>query len=213
MRTHATRIRATLTALVAMGLLALAMANAGTIAQAQTPSPTGTAAPLAACPTANQLLVAPPTAAAPTTVTTSIAPPLGNLKAATQGDRASLHLHYFIDTPPPAAGTTIPMGPSIIHTAALTQDLGALSAGAHTVYVVVGQLDHRACALRGQVSFNVGAASASATQPTSPVTPPKTGSGGLLPGAASASSWLGLATLAVAALGIAGGAVVARRRR
>lgn len=208
------RIRATLTAAAAMGVLTLALASAGTVARAQTPSPTGTAAPLAACPTANQLLVAPPTAAAPTTVTTSIAPPLGNLKAATQGDRASLHLHYFIDTPPPAAGTAIPTGlNSIIHTAALTQDVGPLAAGPHTVYVVVGQLDHRACALRGQVSFNVGAASAAAAQPASPVTPPKTGSGGLLPGAGAASSWLAMAALAVGAFGVAGGAIVARRRK
>lgn len=208
------RIRATLTAAAAMGLLVLAMSSAGTIAQAQTPSPTATAGPLAPCPTAGQLLVAPPTAAAPTTVTTSIAPALGNLKAATQGDRASLHLHYFIDTPPPAAGTTIPTGlTSIIHTAALTQDLGALAPGVHTVYVVVGQLNHSACALRGQVSFTVGAATATKAQPASPVTPPKTGSGGLLAGASGASSWLGIAALAAAALGVTGGAVVARRRR
>ncbi len=205
------RIRTTWIATAAVAAVTLALATAGNVAQAQTP--TATASPLAACPTSNQLIVAPPTAAAPTTVTTSIAPALGNLKAATQQDRESLHLHYFVDTPPPAAGTTIPTGvSSIIHTAALTQDVGPLAPGVHTVYVVVGQLDHRACALRAQVTFTVGGAAATKAAAPSAVTPPKTGSGGLL-GSTEAASWLGMAAVAAAVVGVAGGAVVARRRR
>lgn len=199
-------MRATLTSAVATGVSILALAGASGIASAQTP--TATSQPLAACPTGT-LTVAAPTAAAPSTVSVTIAPPLANLKAASAGDRASHHVHYFIDTPAPAAGTLIPTGnASIIHSGTLTQDLGTLAAGSHTVVVVVGQLDHRACDLRGQVTFTTSAAGAAA------VTPPKTGNGGLLEGAATSTSGLSLAALAATAVVAAGGgAALARRRR
>lgn len=199
-------MRATLTSAVAIGVSILALAGASGIAGAQTP--TATSQPLAACPTGT-VTVSAPTVAAPNMVNVTIAPPLANLKAASVGDRASHHLHYFIDTPAPAAGTLIPTGnASIIHSGTLTQDLGTLAAGSHTVVVVVGQLDHRACELRGQVTFSTSAAGAAA------VTPPKTGNGGLLQGAALSTSGLGLAALAATAVVAAGGgAALARRRR
>ncbi len=162
----------------------------------------------APCPTGGTLTVGAPSASAPTTVSVTIAPPLGNLKAASAGDPQSLHVHYFIDAPAPAAGTAIPTGnPAIIHSGTLTQDLGALSAGSHTVVVVVGQLNHTACPLRGQVTFTSSAQAAAA------VSPPKTGSGGLLGQTTEAvSSPLGMAVLAAFTLIAVGGAGIATRR-
>src|SRR5688572_18288977 len=158
------------------------MAAASGFARAQTPTATPTSVPLAPCPTGT-LTVAAPTAAAPTMVTATIVPALANLKAGTAGDPMSHHLHYFVDTPATAAGTLIPTtDPKIIHSASLSQDVGTLAAGSHTVVVVVGQLDHRACDLRGQVTFTTQAPAtatptAGAATAVAPVTPPKTGSG------------------------------------
>lgn len=204
------RFRATLVAiLVLSGTTLLA---SGERALAQTPTATGTAVALAPCPTGGTLTVAAPAAGAPSTVTVTIAPALANLKAASAADPTSHHVHYFIDTPAPAAGVAIPTGnPSIIHSGTLTQDLGTLAAGSHTVVVVVGQLDHKACDLRGQVTFTTAAAQAA---PTAAVTPPKTGNGGLLGQTSeAASSGLGMAAMAIATLVAAGGAAVATRRR
>lgn len=162
-------------------------------ASAQTATPTATAAPAgtpAACPTGTTLTVAAPTAAAPTTVTVTITPPL-NIKAATAGDLTSYHVHYFIDTPATAAGTAVPTGDAkIIHSASLTQDLGALTPGSHTVTVVLGQVSHVACESRGSVTFTVAVAAAA-----SPAAP-KTGNLGLASGsdvALPAFALLGLA--------------------
>ena len=215
------RIRATVTALLVVATVGASLVAASGLARAQTPTATPTSVPLAACPTGT-LTVTAPTAAAPTTVTATIVPALANLKAATAGDPASYHVHYFIDVPATAAGSLIPVGDAkIIHSGTLTQDLGTLAPGAHTVVVVVGQLDHRACDLRGQVSFTTqapatatptpGAATATAV---APVTPPSTGSGGLLnPTSGAASSPLALAALAFATALAVGGAAVATRRR
>jgi hypothetical protein len=191
------------------------MLAASGLANAQTPTATPTAVALAPCPTGT-LTVAAPTAGAPTSVTATIAPPLANLKAATASDPMSHHLHYFVDTPATAAGALVPTGdPKIIHSATLTQDLGTLAAGSHTVIVVVGQLDHRACDLRGTVTFTVAAQvapTATATATAAPVSPPSTGSGGLL-GQSSGTSSLALATLALATIVAVAGAAVATRQR
>ncbi len=204
------RFRATLVAILMLGATALLASSERVLAQ--TPTATGTAVALAPCPTGGTLTVAAPSASAPSTVTVAIAPPLANLKAASAADPTSLHVHYFIDTPAPAAGAAIPTGnPSIIHSGTLTQDLGALAAGSHTVVVVVGQLDHRACDLRGQVTFTTAAAQAA---PTAAVSPPKTGTGGFLGQTSeAASSGLGMAFLSVATLIAVGGAAIATRRR
>lgn len=206
------KFRVALVGLLLLGGTAYGL-SAGEHAGAQTPAATatatGTAVPQAPCPTGGTLTVAAPSASAPTTVTVTIAPPLGNLKAASAGDPQSHHVHYFIDTPAPAAGAAIPTGnPSIIHSGSLTQDLGALSAGSHTISVVVGQLNHTACALRGQVTFT------SAAQAAAAVSPPKTGNGGLLGQTTeAASSPLGMAVLVAFTMIAVGGAGVATRRR
>lgn len=63
--------------------------------------------------------------------------------------------------------------PKIIHGASTTQNLGSLSAGQHTAWAVLGQLNHVACDARGSVSFTVA-------QPTTAPTPSSTGAGGFL---------------------------------
>lgn len=190
--------------LVPVVLCAALLTVAVQSASAQTPSPTATPAPLAPCPTGATLQIAPPTAAAPTTVTTSLTPATLSIKAAAVGDPASLHVHYFVDTPATAAGIAIPSGDAkIIHSGSLTQDLGALAGGQHTVVVVLGQLNHVACETRASVTFAVGAAQASPAAP-------KTGSAGLAGGSDSAMVTAGLLLLAFG-LTVGGRAVSSRR--
>ena len=185
--------------LVSAAGLAGAMALGG-LALAQAPTPT--AAPIAACPTGATLTVSPPTASAPSTVSVTVSPQL-NIKAASAGDPTSFHLHYFVDTDATAAGTAVPTGdPKIIHSGSTTQDLGALTAGSHTVTVVLGQFNHVACDARGSVTFTS-------------VALPATGSGGDLDQNASGlptAAWLALAGVVLAALGLGAG-LQARTRR
>jgi len=129
-----------------------------------TPTPTATAVSPAACPTGATLVVSAPTPGAPTTVSVVVTPTSLNIKAASAADPTSFHLHYFIDTTASAAGTVIPAGdPKIIHSGTLTQDLGALTAGSHTVTVVLGQFTHTACETRSSVTFTVAANAAPGT--------------------------------------------------
>lgn len=145
----------------------------------------------AACPAGVTVNVAPPTVAAPTTVSVTLTPPQ-NVKAASAGDPQSLHLHYFIDALPTPAGTVIPSNdPQIIHSGSLTQDLGTLTAGTHTVTVVVGQFNHAACEARGSATFIVGQ---SAGAPTAP----KSGNAGLSGSSTSALVVVLLVAVAVA---------------
>ena len=180
-------------AVVALGGLALA--------QQTTP----TAPSIAACPTGVTLTVSPPTASAPTTVSVALSSTL-NLKAATAGDPTSFHLHYFVDTEATAAGQAMPTGnPKIIHSASTTQDLGTLSAGQHTVWAVLGQLNHTACDVRGAATFTVAAAA--------PL--PATGSGGYLDQSSSGltiAAWLVLASASLAVFCLGGGLVLRTRR-
>jgi hypothetical protein len=158
--------------MVAALMLVAGFWTSNAAAQTATPTATPSGTP-AACPTGTTLTVAAPTAAAPSTVTVTITPPL-NIKAAATGDLTSYHVHYFIDTAATAAGTAVPTGDAkIIHSATLTQDLGALTPGSHTVTVVLGQVTHVACETRGSVTFTVAAAAAA-----SPAAP-KTGNAGL----------------------------------
>lgn len=158
----------------------------GGLALAQ--QPTSTPLAIAACPAGVTLTVSPPSAGAPTTVSVTLSSQL-NLKPASAGDPTSFHLHYFVDTDPTAAGQAVPTGnPKIIHSGSTTQDLGALSAGSHTVTVVLGQLNHTACAVRGSATFTVAA----------PL--PGTGSGGYL-GQNESGSGLPMATLLMLAGG------------
>lgn len=133
-------------------------------AHARTPQ----APALKECPSGESISVTAPTAAAPTTVSVTVAPPV-NLKPAKDADAESYHLHYFVDTDPATvaqAGQPVPAGnPKIIHSAATTQDLGALSAGKHTVWVVLGDVSHIVCTpvVQGTVSFDVSALPATGT--------------------------------------------------
>jgi len=167
--------------------LAAAMALGG-LALAQQETPT-VAAP-AACPTGVTLTVAAPGASAPTTVSVTLSSQL-NLKPASAGDPTSFHLHYFVDTDAVAAGQAVPTGnPKIIHSASTTQDLGALAAGQHAVTVVLGQLNHTACAVRGSVTFTSAAL-------------PATGSGSYLDQGSSGmplAVWLALASVSLVVL-------------
>ena len=177
-------------------LLVLALASSAALAsaataRAQTPSPTPAAPAQAACPSGVNVAVAPPTAAAPTTVSVTLTPPQ-NVKAASAGDPQSLHLHYFVDSIPTAAGTVVPSNdPTIIHSGSLTQDLGALTSGTHTVTVVVGQFNHAACEARGAATFIVGAAAGAPTAP-------KSGNAGLAGSSSSALVVVLLVAVAVA---------------
>ncbi|MSQ42557.1 MAG: hypothetical protein EXR65_05960 [Dehalococcoidia bacterium] len=175
--------------------------------QAQTPSPTA-ADTVAPCPAATVLATA-PVASAPTTVNITITPNI-NVKAASVGDPASFHVYYFVDTPAPAAGAVISTGDAkIIHSAATAQDVGPLSAGAHTVTVVLGQFNHTACDARASVTFTVTQAatpSATAAAPSAP----RTGSAGL--SGSSPAAALVLALCAAATL-LVGGSRLATGRR
>lgn len=155
------------------------------------------------CPAGESITVTAPAASAPTTVSVAVAPPV-NLKPAKDADESSYHLHYFVDTDPATivqAGQAVPAGnPKIIHSAALTQDVGALSAGKHTVTVVMGDVAHLVCnpVVQGSVSFDVSAAAL-----------PRTGTAG--PSADNVGgSWL---WLVLATGGAAAASGVALRRR
>ena len=183
-----------------VSVIGLAVATAlGGFTLAQQPTPT--APVLAACPTGVTLTVSPPSASAPTTVTVT-------LSSQPTEDPTAFHFDYFVDTDPTAAGQEIPIGnPKIIHAhaagyvASTTQDLGALSAGQHTVWVVLSRspsaaaIGRTACDLRGSVTFTVAAAQ------------PGTGSRGYLDQNSSRLpmvTWLALASasLVVLCLGV-----------
>jgi len=163
-------------------------------------------------PSGASLSVSAPTVAAPTTVTVSVSPANLNIKPATAGDFSSFHLHYFIDTPPAAAGSAIiTTDPKIIHSGSTTQDLGALAPGPHTVNVVLGQLSHVACDTRASVTFTIAQAATPTPTATAAVapSPPKTGNAGLVGdngGTAALVTLLAIAT-------VSGGWALSARRR
>jgi len=177
-------------------LVVVAALVAGGIAGA---TGTASAAPSQApCPSGESISVTAPTAAASTTVSVTVTPPV-NLQPAASGDAASYHLHYFVDIDPATvvtAGQPVPTGnPKIIHSASTTQDLGALSAGRHTAWVVLGDVSHLVCdpVVQGSVSFDIAAAAL-----------PTTGTGGTTAGGLDASAlWLTLAGAVVAGAGLA----------
>lgn len=145
-------------AVLAVGVSALgAFALSASAYASAMPSPA-----LKECPAGESIAVTAPTAAAPTTVSVTVTPPV-NLKPAKDADAASYHLHYFVDIDPSTvvqAGQPVPAGnPKIIHSATTTQDVGALAAGKHTVWVVLGDVGHVVCTpiVQGSVSFDVSA--------------------------------------------------------
>jgi len=179
----------------AMLLLSLALFSLVRTAQAQTPSPQPVATQLP-CPAGVTVNVTPPDAIAPTTVNVTLTP-AQPIKAASFADPNSLHVHYFIDTLATPSGSVIPAGDAkIIHSGSLTQDLGPLTAGMHTVTVVLGQLSHTACDARGSTTFIVG-------QIAAQVAPPKSGNAGL---ASSSTSALVIVVLVAVTVAIVIGA-------
>lgn len=64
------------------------------------------------------------------------------VKAAGAPAGATGHLHVFIDKDLPAAGQAIPKAPGIIHTTATAIKLPPLTAGEHTIEVVLGDGKH-----------------------------------------------------------------------
>lgn len=129
------------------------------------PSRAFAAPALKECPSGEVITVTAPAASAPTTVNVTVAPPV-NLKPAKDAVVDSYHLHYFVDIDPATvaqAGQPVPTGnPKIIHSAATTQDVGALAPGKHTVWVVLGDVGHIVCTpvVQASVSFDVSAAAA-----------------------------------------------------
>jgi hypothetical protein len=168
----------------------LLIAAGAAFAQGTTPSP---------CPAGETITVTPPTASAPTTVTASVTPML-NLKAASDADPTSFHLHYFVDIDPTMVlqpGQPIPQGnPKIIHTASTSQDVGPLTPGSHTVWVVLAQVNHVPCSpnVQGQVTFTVSAAAGQAAGTAS------TGTAGTASGQTTTST----TTAATTSIGVAG---------
>jgi hypothetical protein len=156
-RTLGNRTVMTIVVVVAIVTLALVMIFGARIAGVS-------AAPaLIACPSGEVITVTAPSASAPTTVSVTVAPPV-NLKPAKDAVADSFHLHYFVDIDPSTvvqAGQPVPTGnPKIIHSATTTQDVGTLTAGKHSVWVVLGDVSHTACTpmVVGTVSFDVAAA-------------------------------------------------------
>ena len=180
--------------LIAGLLIAATIAATGSVASA--------APAMAECPAGESITVTAPTAAASTTVSVTVAPPV-NLKPAKDAVADSYHLHYFVDIDPATvvqAGQAVPSGnPKIIHAAVTTQDVGALSNGRHTVWVVLGDVSHIACTpmVVGTVSFDVSGAAL-----------PKTGTGSSTPGGTDSAPFVVLAIGVV----LAAGGVVLRRR-
>jgi hypothetical protein len=89
------------------------------------------------------------------------------------------------------------------------QDLGALAAGQHTVWVVLGQLAHQACP--GAVN-GLAAASVTFTVAQAAPAPSATGSAGLVPAEASRALF-GMLALAGAVVLVAGARALAARER
>ncbi len=105
--------RLMIAALAAVLLLA-GLASTSTRVSAQSPTPT--APPLAACPTAVTMTAA-PAAAGSSVVAVTLTPSI-LIKAAAAADPQSFHVHYYVDTDASALkpGDVIPAGnPAIVH--------------------------------------------------------------------------------------------------
>lgn len=132
-----------------LALLCVAAVTAAGSARAAAQTP-------ATCPTGVALAVTPPDAAAATTVTVALTPAVA-LRLPAAGEDGAFTLYYFLDTPPVAAGAAIPSGdPRVFPGASAAQDLGPLTAGTHTVAVVLGTTDRTACEVVGATTFLVG---------------------------------------------------------
>lgn len=189
--------RLMIAALAAVLLLA-GLASTSTRVSAQSPTPT--APPLAACPTAVTMTAA-PAAAGSSVVAVTLTPSI-LIKAAAAADPQSFHVHYYVDTDASALkpGDVIPAGnPAIVHSGDTNLNLN-LPAGPHRVTVVLAQLNHAACGdATGKVVAATAALNVVAVAQVTPVAP-KTGNAGLASGTSSMAV-LGLLVAAAAVLG------------
>jgi hypothetical protein len=153
------------------------------LAQSPSPSPSATAtppvSPTAVPPTTvpTQPAQCPDVAisakATGSTVAVTLVPANVNIKPPTAGDLNSFHLHYFVDLDPATIivpGQPLPppgANPSIIHSPELSMTFSSLAAGDHTVWVVMGRLNHVPCAggVQAVVKFTVPKAPATGTGP------------------------------------------------
>jgi hypothetical protein len=143
------------------------------------------------CPQGLTISLSPADSGSSTFVRASLSS-LVNVKPASENDATAFHMHYFVDVPATAAGAMVPMSdPRVIHSGSLTQDLGTLSAGPHTVTAVLGQFSHAACEARGSATFSVG-------QTPSGPTAPNSGNAGLAGSGATALTVVLLIGVAVA---------------
>jgi hypothetical protein len=132
-----------------------------------------------------------------------------NIKPPSAGDLTSFHLHYFVDLDPATVivpGQPLPppgANPSIIHSPELSMTFPGLTAGDHTVWVVMGRVDHVPCAggVSAVVKFTVAAAPK----------PPATGTGAASGDDTSAYIWAILAGVALLAAGAVAGARAVKR--
>jgi hypothetical protein len=125
------------------------------------------------------------TVAAPATITVAVTGV--TIKAASEGDPNSSHLHYFVDKDPAnivKPGQPIPTGdPNIIHSGSLTQQLPSLGPGQHHVWVVLGHLDHTPYSpnVQADVTFTVSGAAASTPAAGAAAGAPTAGGASALP--------------------------------
>ena len=84
---------------------------------------------------------APATIRAGEAVTIELSVEGADIAPASSGSGA--HFHVFVDTDPPPAGEPIPTDdPAIVHTTETTVEVAGLAAGAHVIWVVLGDASH-----------------------------------------------------------------------
>jgi hypothetical protein len=140
------------------------------------------------------------------TVSVTLVPSTVNIKPPSAGDLNSFHLHYFVDLDPATIivpGQPLPppgANPSIIHSPELSMTFSGLTAGDHTVWVVMGRLNHVPCAggVQAVVKFTVPKAPGTGTGPA-------TGDG------TGAYTWAIVAGVALLATGAVAGARAIKR--
>lgn len=193
------------------------------VAYAQSPSPSAspsaTATPPPATPTPAPPPPTPPAQPAQcpdvsisanatgSTVSVTLVPANVNIKSPAAGDPNSFHFHYFVDVNPATVlvpGQPVPVGnPNIIHSPELSMSFASLAPGEHTVWVVMGRLNHVPCAggVQAVVKFSVTAAPK----------PPNTGTGAANGDDSGAYLWASLAGVALLATAAVAGARAIKR--
>lgn len=188
------------------------VANAQSPSPSASPSATATPPPPTPTPPPAQPAQCPDVSisakATGSTVFVTLVPTI-NIKAPSAGDPNSFHLHYFVDLNPSTVivpGQPLPgpgVNPKIIHSPELSMTFPDLAPGEHTVWVVLGQLNHVPCAggVQAAVKFTVTAAPK----------PPATGTGAASGDDTGAFVWASLAGVALLAAAAVAGARAIKR--